>query len=198
MASECERRTLMQPGSRVRSVTTGKVGTVINYVDGTESASVRWDGQSDIVYVGVYFLEGISVESDESFQSAADAAADRIRGENPKDRIGATKPDLSLVPPAGLIAVAQAMKNGADKYGAYNWRGNAVQAMTYLAANMRHVLAYLDGEEVADDSGVEHLAHAAACLFILLDAKATGNLVDNRPAPGAAARLIKEGTCPSP
>lgn len=115
-------------------------------------------------------------------------------GINPKDSIGATKPSLSLVPPAALIGLALAMKNGADKYGAYNWRENAVQATVYIDAAQRHILQWFDGEDVAEDSGVHHLDHAMACLAILRDAAATGNLVDNRPRPGAAARLIKEHT----
>lgn len=115
-------------------------------------------------------------------------------GVNPKDILGASKPDLSLVPPAALIHIAEAMGNGAAKYGAYNWRGKQVQAMTYIAAAQRHLVQYLDGEEVASDSGVHHLAHAAACCAIVLDALETGNLKDNRPPAGAASRLIADLT----
>ncbi len=39
----------------------------------------------------------------------------------------------------------------------------------------------LEGQEKADDSGCHHLGHARACLGILLDAQATGNLIDDRP-----------------
>lgn len=113
---------------------------------------------------------------------------------NPKDLIGSKKPRLSLVSPAGIIYESLAMQNGADKYGGYNWRDKKVQAMIYIEACMRHLLSWLDGEEVAADSGVPHLAHAKACLGILIDAKETGNLIDNRPALGAAAKLIERYT----
>lgn len=113
---------------------------------------------------------------------------------NPKTRIGAAKPSIGLIPPAALIHFAKAMENGASKYGAYNWRDKQVEAMTYVHASLRHILAYLDGEDIAEDSGVHHLAHAGACMALLLDALETGNLVDNRPTAGAAARLIKEHT----
>ena len=113
---------------------------------------------------------------------------------NPKDLIGAKKPRLSLVPPAGLVYAALAMANGADKYGAYNWREKKVQAMIYLEACVRHVLSWQDGEEDARDSGVPHLAHALACLLILIDAKETGNLIDNRPKGGVTAELIERYT----
>lgn len=113
---------------------------------------------------------------------------------NPKDLIGAKKPRLSLVPPSGLVYAALAMANGASKYGPYNWREKKVQTMIYLEACMRHILAYQDGEEVAADSGIPHLGHALACLLILIDAKETGNMIDNRPKPGAMAALIEKWT----
>jgi hypothetical protein len=113
---------------------------------------------------------------------------------NPKDRIGTTKPQLHLVPAALSIHVARAMEDGAAKYGAYNWRGKKVRATVYISAMLRHLLDYLDGEDCAEDSGVHHLGHAAACAGILLDAEATGNLIDDRPAEGAAAKLIKQFT----
>jgi len=48
---------------------------------------------------------------------------------NPKDLEGNKKPPISLVPPSVLIHLAEAFKEGARKYGAYNWRTKKVQAM---------------------------------------------------------------------
>jgi hypothetical protein len=109
---------------------------------------------------------------------------------NPKDLLGDTKPNLALVPPAASIYMALAMGDGAKKYGPYNWREKEVRAMVYVAAALRHINAYLDGEDHAEDSHKPHLAHALACLGILADATETGNLIDDRPAEGAAAELI--------
>lgn len=86
------------------------------------------------------------------------------------------------------------MANGADKYGPYNWREKKVQSMIYLEACMRHLLSFQDGEENAVDSGIPHLGHAIACLLILIDAKETGNLIDNRPKAGATAAMIERFT----
>ena len=72
------------------------------------------------------------------------------------------------------------MMDGARKYGPYNWRDNAVLARVYIAAAKRHLAYWAAGEETAKDSGVHHLGHAIACLAILLDAQATGNLGDDR------------------
>lgn len=115
-------------------------------------------------------------------------------GVNPKDILGMKKPPLDLIPPALEIHVAMAMKDGAKKYQPFNWRGNKVQARVYIGAAKRHIAAWLDGEEIAEDSGVHHLGHAAACIGIILDAQETGNLVDDRPRVGSASRLIKKFT----
>lgn len=113
---------------------------------------------------------------------------------NPKDIIGRTKPDLSLIPPSSLVYQALAMGNGAQKYGPYNWRDEKVSARVYVAAALRHLVEWLDGEESARDSGVPHLGHALATIGILIDAQETGNLVDDRPKPGAASDLIERYT----
>jgi hypothetical protein len=113
---------------------------------------------------------------------------------NPKDKVGASKPSLTLIPGTSLVHLSLAMKNGADKYGSYNWRENKVQLVTYLDAILRHTYAILDGEDIAEDSGVDHLAHIMANGAILLDCKETGNLIDNRPPKGNTAEVIKKNT----
>ncbi|MEX0718037.1 MAG: dATP/dGTP diphosphohydrolase domain-containing protein [Planctomycetaceae bacterium] len=113
---------------------------------------------------------------------------------NPKDRIGARKPPLHLVPPAAEIAESLVMALGAQKYGPFNWRSARVKASVYVAAARRHLLQWFDGEDDDPESGVSHLAHARACLGILLDALATGQLVDDRPPKGAASELIEKFT----
>ena len=120
----------------------------------------------------------------------------KMPDDNPKTIFGSKKPDLTLVPPAAKVYMALAMQNGADKYGPYNWRLKRVSAMTYLAAAMRHIESFIDGEECASDSGVPHLAHAMASLGILVDALETGNLNDNRPPSGVAGVLIDRWTKP--
>jgi hypothetical protein len=115
---------------------------------------------------------------------------------NPKTALGMKKPDLSVVPPAGLLHLATAMMNGAQKYGPFNWRDQPISARTYVAAAMRHLLEYLDGADFSSDtisSGrpVHQLAHVMACCAIVLDAEAAGTLMDNRPTvKGPATRMI--------
>lgn len=109
---------------------------------------------------------------------------------NPKTLMGARRVDLSLLPAAGIIHGAHAMMDGAVKYNPYNWREKKVPARTYIAAAMRHLLDFLDGEETAADSGVHHLGHVIGCCAIVLDAMETGNLIDDRPVKGCAPAIL--------
>jgi hypothetical protein len=100
---------------------------------------------------------------------------------NPKDLLGSKKVSISKLPMAGIIHGAHGMMNGAKKYGPFNWREKDVIASIYIDAMLRHIAAWFEREEMAEDSGVHHLGHAIACASILLDAQENGNLIDDRP-----------------
>src|SRR6185437_14882194 len=105
---------------------------------------------------------------------------------NPKTIHGDKKPDMSLVPPVAILSEARVMQLGAAKYGPYNWRERTVSARVYTAAAMRHILQWQDGEDIDPESGESHLAHARACLAIIMDAQSIRKFNDNRPVRGAA------------
>lgn len=111
---------------------------------------------------------------------------------NPKSLSGASKVPLHLVPPSAKFFLAQALADGAKKYGPYNWRDKAISISTYKSAFERHMDAFWDGEELARDSKVHHVAHAMACCALILDAMTVGKLLDDRPAKGASSKLQEE------
>lgn len=117
-----------------------------------------------------------------------------INPPNPKQRMGDRKIPLHLVPPALMLGAGRALREGAVKYGPYNWRTSKVEMLTYLGALMRHAAAILDGEDVDPESttGKLHLDGIAACCAILLDAFEGGFLIDNRPPKGPGARLARD------
>lgn len=104
---------------------------------------------------------------------------------NPKDAAAADRVPMHLLPPAGLVYGAMACKDGADKYGPYNWRERNISLVTYIGAMKRHLDALLDGEDNARDSKLPHLAHVLATCAILLDAQEAGALIDDRPKRSA-------------
>lgn len=115
---------------------------------------------------------------------------------NPKDAIGADKLPLHLWPPAATAMGCIGLCEGATKYGRANWRAAGVRASIYYDACRRHLDAWFEGEEVAPDSGVPHLANALACLAIIVDAQAAGKLVDDRNYRGEGYRELVESLTP--
>lgn len=115
---------------------------------------------------------------------------------NPKDRLGILKPHLELIPPSSLIYQAVAMQHGAliKGYGPFNWRNKKVLASVYIAAALRHIYKFLDGQELDEESGYPELGHALASLGILIDAKENGNLIDDRPLPGKTTEILSRYT----
>lgn len=100
---------------------------------------------------------------------------------NPKEAIGSTKLPLQLIPDAAMAHVSMAFYEGATKYGSYNWRVAGVRASTYVAAARRHLSKWWNGDDYDPKTKVHHLANAAACCMILLDAEVQKMLNDDRP-----------------
>ncbi len=119
-----------------------------------------------------------------------------VVGTNPKDLCGMKKPPMTLIPTSSLFYLSRVMELGAKKYTPFNWRNpkTPVKLTVYLAAAWRHLLQILDGENNDPESNNPHAAHAMACFAIILDAQACGTLVDDRPLPGAASKVIAELT----
>lgn len=105
----------------------------------------------------------------------------RTKETNPKDAIGDKKPPLWLCSPIAKAAWAVAQFVGMVKYGAWNWRSAGIRNSIYLSAIQRHLDAYMSGEEVDPVDQTEHMGHIMACAAIILDAKAAGKLIDDRP-----------------
>lgn len=113
---------------------------------------------------------------------------------NPKDLIGCNKLPLHLWPETATMIGCLALLDGMLKYGRSNWRDAGVRATIYVDALRRHVGAWFEGEDIDTDSGLPHLAHALACLAILVDAQAAGKLVDDRMFPGGHRPMATELT----
>jgi hypothetical protein len=102
---------------------------------------------------------------------------------DPKAAYAAAKVPLGLIPPTFKAALSLALAFGARKYGKASWLDPAnrpVRASTYIDAMHRHLDAWASGEDTAEDSGVDHLAHLAASCAILVDARAAGRFEDDR------------------
>lgn len=70
---------------------------------------------------------------------------------------------LELLPPAWLSGVGMVLTYGAKKYAPWNW-AKGIQMSRLLGACLRHVLAFMGGEDTDPETGLCHLYHASCCL----------------------------------
>jgi hypothetical protein len=90
-----------------------------------------------------------------------------------------SKVPLDLIDTKFLLALGQVLAFGANKYGRHNWRGGIVESRL-IAAALRHLLAYNGGEDLDPESGLPHLAHASACLMMLVAQHEVNPELDDR------------------
>jgi hypothetical protein len=96
------------------------------------------------------------------------------------------------VPTAIIYWIAEAFADGAKKYGPFNWRLKKISATVYYAACMRHLTAWYEREDVAPDSKLHHLKHAAACIAMIADVEGTELFNDDRPPKRPAPITTQE------
>ncbi len=78
------------------------------------------------------------------------------------DRFNNGKPEISLVPYAGVEGIARASMYGKKKYSRDNWRGGMSQS-GLLDCLLRHAIKLADPDEgdFDEESGLHHADHIA-------------------------------------
>ena len=74
---------------------------------------------------------------------------------------------LDLIPTLPIKELALVYGMGAKKYGKDNWKKGLKYSRIY-AAMLRHLVAWIEGEDVDEESGYNHLAHVAWGCFTLI------------------------------
>jgi uncharacterized HAD superfamily protein len=83
------------------------------------------------------------------------------------------KPRMDLLDPEFLVDVAKVLTMGSGKYDQSqkvyqnNWRQGGMRWGQVYAAAQRHMNAFWSGEEIDDESGLPHVAHAACNMMFL-------------------------------
>jgi len=77
------------------------------------------------------------------------------------------KPAYELLDPYAINEIVRVLTYGAKKYNAHNW--NKCNSITrYFGACLRHLFAWLRGEDIDPESGIHHLAHAGCSVIFML------------------------------
>ena len=82
------------------------------------------------------------------------------------------KPKMDLLSSLWLEDVSQVLTYGAKKYASHNWR-KGILFSRLIAACLRHVFAFLKGEDNDPETNLSHLAHASCCLMFLSELNKT-------------------------
>lgn len=95
---------------------------------------------------------------------------------------------FDLLPPEAIWQIALIYGMGAQKYAERNWEGGYEYSKSY-GALQRHLALFWAGEEVDEESGLPHMAHAAwHCLALLtFEIRRIGK--DDRPLERASQSL---------
>jgi hypothetical protein len=86
---------------------------------------------------------------------------------------------LDLLSSSWIEGVGQVLTFGARKYSANNWRSGLARSRL-LGACLRHVFAYLRGEDLDAETGLLHLYHASCCLMFASELHFTKPETDDR------------------
>lgn len=102
----------------------------------------------------------------QTFKVAATAMA-TIANAGRKFDLG--KLEYGLLPPKALEETVKVLTFGAQKYERDNWKKVPDSKRRYFDALQRHVWAWKQGEQLDQESGIHHLAHAMCCLMFLYE-----------------------------
>jgi hypothetical protein len=89
------------------------------------------------------------------------------------------KPMMDLLDRHAIEELSKVLTFGAQKYASHNWR-NGLEYSRLIAAALRHIHAFNDGEDLDPESGLPHPAHAMCCLMFLLGTMKHKPEMDNR------------------
>lgn len=87
------------------------------------------------------------------------------------------KPRMDLLDPHAMEQLAKVLTFGANKYAAHNWR-KGLSKSRLLAAALRHLFAYLGGQDTDPETGLSHAAHAMCCCMFILGLEHRADLDD--------------------
>ncbi len=76
------------------------------------------------------------------------------------------KPRMELIDRSAAEGLAAVLAFGARKYGENNWRGG-IRYGRLSGALLRHLYAFLDGEDLDPETGLPHIDHVACNAMFL-------------------------------
>lgn len=92
---------------------------------------------------------------------------------------GRKQAELGSVDPLALLTLAEVSGFGARKYAAFNYLKGYDWSLSFNALQ-RHALAFWNGEDIDEESGLPHMGHAAWHALALVSFLSRGLGTDDR------------------
>lgn len=147
----------------------GLSGSVVE-IDGSKNAFIRIDDTLEPIFVYAHQLT--LIDTPKLSEPSNDLSKVAVKFDS-------SKIPLELLPPEALVEIAKVLAFGAKKYSAWNWaKGFAWSRLA--GAALRHLFAWLGGEDKDPESGLSHLSHCACCLLFLISHELRGLGDDDR------------------
>ena len=84
-------------------------------------------------------------------------------------KLDAGKTNWSLMPFEAVEEINKVLDFGAKKYSEHNWKvGEGFKYTRVLNSLLRHIFAYMRGEDNDPESGLSHMAHAGCNVIFLI------------------------------
>lgn len=99
-------------------------------------------------------------------------------------RFNSGKIPLELVPPSAVYGIAEVLQYGMTRsvnpYPARNWE-RGMNWMVCVACILRHLFAWVSGEDKDKDSGLSHMKHVLCNVAFLVEYENSCPNLDDRP-----------------
>ena len=92
------------------------------------------------------------------------------------------KTPCELLSPTAMLGTAEVLAFGAKKYAPNNWRKGLAWSRV-IGAILRHMYAFMQGEDLDQETGLPHLDHAACEIMFLQEFFRTRKDLDDRFKP---------------
>ncbi len=140
-----------------------KKGMMVKFYKYTEPKII------DLVDENKVWSEGDFVYKDEiDLESTIKLNGIDLEKEKKELKLDSGKLRYDLLPFEQLEEIVKVLTYGANKYAPNNWKLVQEPIDRYKAATLRHLSAYMQGEELDQESGLPHLAHAGTNILFLL------------------------------
>jgi len=93
---------------------------------------------------------------------------------------------MELLDATAIQELAKVLTFGAQKYAVHNWR-KGLHKTRLVGAALRHLFAYLGGQDSDPESGLSHAAHAMCCCMFILGLENREDLDDRYTPQGCQA-----------